>query len=93
MDAEGSVYVVSLTASLRAQVLEKTGKTKLGRALSGYDQREVAHYLAMIDDSEEHLTGLATQTGGRIFLPLKDEDLSTAYQAIAEELRSQYLIT
>ena len=47
----------------------------------------------MIDDSEAHLTGLATQTGGRIFLPLKDEDLSTAYQAIAEELRSQYLIT
>ena len=74
-------------------MLAKTGKTKLGRALSGYDQREVAHYLAMIDDSEAHLTGLATQTGGRIFLPLKDEDLSTAYQAIAEEVRSQYLIT
>lgn len=91
--AEASVYVVSLTANLRAQVLAKTGKTKLSRALSGYDQREVAHYLAMIDDSEERLTRLATQTGGRIFLPSKDEDLSTAYQAIAEELRSQYIIT
>jgi hypothetical protein len=57
--AEASIYVGNLTASLRAQVLAKAGKTKLSRTLSGYDQREVAHYLAMIDDSEAHLS--ATQ--------------------------------
>lgn len=91
--AEASVYVVSLTANLRAQLEEKTGGTKLRRLLSGYDQREVAHYLSLIDDSEKLLTNLAVQTGGRIFLPVKDEDLSTAYQAIAEELRAQYIIT
>jgi VWFA-related protein len=91
--AEASVYVVSLTANLRAQLEEKTGGTKLRKVFSGYDRREVARYLALIDDSEKLLTNLATQTGGRIFLPIKDEDLSTAYQAIAEELRTQYMIT
>jgi Ca-activated chloride channel family protein len=91
--AEASVYVVSLTANVRAQLEEKTGGTKLRRLFSGYDQREVAHYLALIDDAEKLLTNLATQTGGRIFLPIKDEDLSAAYQAISEELRTQYIIT
>lgn len=91
--AEASVYVVSLTANLRAQLEEKTGSTKLRKVFSGYDRREVSRYLALIDDSEKLLTNLATQTGGRIFLPMKDEDLSTAYQAIAEELRTQYIIT
>jgi Ca-activated chloride channel family protein len=90
---EASVYVVSLTANLRAQIEGKTGKTKIGRLFSGYDQREVARYLALIDESEKLLASLAAQTGGRIFLPIKDEDLSAAYQAIAEELRTQYIIT
>jgi Ca-activated chloride channel family protein len=91
--AEASVYVVSLTANLRAQLEDKTGRTKLRKVFSGYDRREVDRYLAAIDESEKLLTNLATQTGGRIFLPVKDEDLSTAYQAIAEELRTQYIIT
>lgn len=91
--AEASVYVVSLTANLRAQIEDKAGRTKLARLLSGYDSREVRHYLDMINESEKLLDGLASQTGGRIFLPVKDEDLATAYQAIAEELRTQYIIT
>ena len=91
--AEASVYVVSLTANLRTQLEDKTGGTKLRRLFSGYDQREVAHYLALIDESEKLLAKLADQTGGRIFLPIKDEDLSPAYQAIADELRTQYIIT
>jgi VWFA-related protein len=91
--SEASVYVVSLTASLREQLEERAGKSKLGRLFSGYDQREVAHYISMLDDSERLLGNLATQTGGRIFLPVKDEDLAPAYQAIADELRMQYIIT
>lgn len=91
--AEASVYVVSLTASLRAQLEAKTGGTKLSRLFSGYDRRELGQYLALLDDSERLLTGLAERTGGRIFLPARDEDLSAAYQSIAEELRTQYIIT
>lgn len=90
--AEASVYVVSLTATLREAIEKKTGGT-FKRLLSGYDPREVKKALAMIDEAEERLSGLATQTGGRLFLPRKEEDLLPAYKAIAEELRSQYIIT
>ena len=92
--AEASVYVVSLTASLRALIERQTGGGWLKRLLAGgYDPRLVARYKARIDEAERQLTGLATQTGGRIFLPLEKEDLSPAYSAIAEELRTQYIIT
>jgi VWFA-related protein len=88
-----TVYVVSLTASLRALLRAQTGG-KLGRILAGgYDPRQVARYNSQIDAAERLLTGLAEQTGGRIFLPIKEEDLSPAYSAIAEELRTQYIIT
>ncbi|HEV2916104.1 MAG TPA: VWA domain-containing protein [Pyrinomonadaceae bacterium] len=91
--AEATVYVVSLTASLRALLRERTGG-KLGRILaSGYDPRQVARYMSLIENAEKLLTGLAEQTGGRIFLPVKEEELAPAYSAIAEELRTQYIIT
>ncbi len=90
---DAGVYVVSLTASLRAELEKKTGKSKLSRMFSGYDPREIARYLGLIDESEKLLEELTARTGGRIFFPLKDEDLVPAYQAIAEELRTQYIIT
>jgi Ca-activated chloride channel family protein len=90
---DAGVYVVSLTASLRAELEKKTGKSKLSRMFSGYDTREVARFLGLLDQSEKSLEELAARTGGRVFFPLKDEDLVPAYQAIAEELRTQYIIT
>lgn len=91
--ADGSVYVVSLTAYLRAELEAKLGTKKIRRMFSGYDPKEVAYYLNLIDKSEKLLEELAVQTGGRMFLPIKDEELATAYGAIAEELRTQYIIT
>jgi Ca-activated chloride channel family protein len=91
--AEASVYVVSLTGMLREMILRRTGESSGQNLLRGYDPHVVGRYLRLIDESEKQLTSLATQTGGRIFLPLKDEDLSAAYRAIAEELRTQYIIT
>jgi Ca-activated chloride channel homolog len=90
---DAGVYVVSLTAFLRSQLEKKAGTSKIRRMFSGYDPREVARFLAMIDESEKLLEGLAARTGGRVFYPLKDDDLAPAYQAIAEELRTQYIIT
>jgi len=92
--AEATVYVVSLTASLRALVEKRTGGGGLSSILArGYDPRQVSRYLSLINGAEKLLTGLAEQTGGRIFLPIKDEELSPAYSAIALELRTQYIIT
>lgn len=87
-----SVYVVSLTASLREMIKSKTGG-HWARIFSGYDPKEVSRYLAVIDSAEKNLNDLAMHTGGRLFLPLKDAELKPAYQAIAEELRTQYIIT
>lgn len=91
--AEASVYVVSLTGMLREMIVRRAGGRARQTLLRGYDPKQVGRYLKLIDESEKQLTGLATQTGGRIFLPLKDEDLASAYRAIAEELRAQYIIT
>lgn len=90
---DATVYVVSLTASLRA-LLEDRKRGRLGRILAGgYDPRQVAQYLSLIESAEKLLTGLAEQTGGRIFLPIREEELTPAYDAVAEELRTQYIIT
>lgn len=92
--AEATVYVLSLTESLRALLRERTGAGGRWQILTrGYDPRQVARLISLIETAEKLLTELAEQTGGRIFLPLKDEDLSLAYNAIAEELRTQYIIT
>lgn len=39
------------------------------------------------------LSKLALRTGGQFFSPRKDEDLAGAFERIANELRSQYLLT
>lgn len=90
--AEATVYVVSLTASLRAEIAKKSGG-RWAKIFPVDDPRQVAKLLTLVDNAESLLTGLAAQTGGRIFLPVRDEDLETAYRAIAEELRTQYIIT
>lgn len=91
--SDTSVYVVSLTGMLREMITRKTGKSRTQTLLRGYDPSQIGRYLSLIDASEKQLTALAAQTGGRIFLPLRDEDLAAAYRAIAEELRAQYIIT
>lgn len=91
--AEASIYVVSLTGMLREMITRRAGLQGRQNLMRGYDPQVVRRYLKLIDDSEKQLTSIATQTGGRIILPLKDEDLAGAYRAIADELRAQYIIT
>jgi VWFA-related protein len=91
--AGATVYVLSLTQSLLAQMRERAGGSRWRILAKGYDPRQVARSISLVERAEKLLTGLAEQTGGRIFLPLKDDDLGLAYLAIAEELRTQYIIT
>ena len=48
--------------------------------------------LAQLEGSENYLLRIAEQTGGRVFLPESFDDLGNAYQQVADELRSQYVI-
>jgi Ca-activated chloride channel family protein len=92
--SEASVYVVSLTASMRRVAEQATGKGLKGMLLgSVYDPREIKRYLSTINKAEVLLEQLATDSGGRMFLPLETPDLGIAYEQIAEELRTQYIVT
>jgi VWFA-related protein len=48
--------------------------------------------LEQLDESERFLTKLSEETGGRIYLPASFDNLNDAYQQVADELRSQYVI-
>ena len=90
--AEASVYVVSLTASLREELNSRVGG-RFRAFLGGVSPSELSRYRAMIDEAEKHLIEIAEATGGRIFFPREMEDLIPAYAAISEELRTQYILT
>ncbi|MGH9841753.1 MAG: VWA domain-containing protein [Blastocatellia bacterium] len=48
--------------------------------------------LAQLEESERFLVKLSEETGGRIYLPDSFDTLGDAYQQVADELRSQYVI-
>lgn len=94
VEAEVATYVVSKTrieANKERADLEfyqKNGSSSLNRIrLDG-----IKLHLNALAESEQNLTRIAEETGGRIFLPERFEDLGVAYQQVAEELRSQYVI-
>jgi len=43
--------------------------------------------------AEYLMTDLSTRTGGRLFSPLKDEEMKDIYAQVARELKNQYIIT
>ena len=91
--AETSVYVVSLTGSIRAAINSQMTGGIRGLLAGGYDRRLLSQFLGEIDAAEANLERLSTDTGGRMFLPITNADLAPAYRAIADELRTQYIIT
>jgi len=91
--SEAALYVISLTGVLRHSVDAITGTSKKTQVARGIDPREVDRIQTIINNSEDSLDAMAEATGGRMFLPLKDDDLKDSLQAISEELRSQYIIT
>ena len=49
--------------------------------------------VARFEQAEKLMTELSTRTGGRIFSPLRDEDMKDVYGQVARELKNQYIIT
>lgn len=93
-EAEVATYVVSKTridANKEREELEfyqRNGSSSLNKIrLDG-----IKLHLKTLSESEQNLTRIAEETGGRIFLPERFDDLGAAYQQVAEELRSQYVI-
>ena len=56
--------------------------------------REEADFIELyFREKETSLSHLAEATGGRVFFPEKLEDLRSSYMQVAEELKSQYVLT
>jgi Ca-activated chloride channel homolog len=75
---------------------DNQSQVSLAKAIQMAQQAEVVIYAISTDDSGLVMRGdgvlqqLASATGGRAFFPNKASDVSKAFEAVEEELRSQY---
>jgi VWFA-related protein len=92
---EAATYVVSETEA-QARALRRNTKGAAGffnRILAGGYRGQIEQYLSMLEQAERELTTLAEATGGQIYLPVEERDLRRAYAEVAEELKTQYIIS
>ena len=85
---DASVYIVSISRLLADRFAE------FGRT-NGIPMQERAKFRTLSERlrrSEERLEYLAGQSGGRVVYPKRYGDLGSAYDEIANEIRSRYLI-
>jgi Ca-activated chloride channel family protein len=83
------VYVVSKARMF----IEEADKYRHGvnRVLGGGSM--VDRYISEMEKAERIMTDLATRTGGQILSPMKDDETKDVYARVAQELKSQYVIT
>ena len=79
---------------------DTSSRASLDEAIDIAIKTETVIYVIGVGDSSiaggvnrRTLSKLALETGGQFFSPKKDEDLGGAFDRIADELRSQYLVT
>ena len=93
LEAETPIYAVSKTAIQRST--EQREMESYGNPVSPANRIRADGLklsLATLEQSEQWLTKLTAETGGRLFLPRSFDELSAVYQQVADELRSQYVI-
>ena len=95
VEEETAVYVVSKTRIQGQSDREKLAFYQKEMSSSSANQLRIEGLkmsLAELEKSELNLMRITEETGGRIFLPETFDDLGSAYQQVADELRSQYVI-
>lgn len=93
VEEEAPVYVLSKTriqSNLEQEQLQYYRQSP--SALNQLKIDGIRLTLTELEASERNLTRLAAETGGRIFLPDRFDQLDAVYQQVADELRSQYVI-
>lgn len=93
VEEESPVYVLSKTriqSNLEQEQLRFYSQSK--SALNQLKIDGIRLTLTELEASERNLTRLAEETGGRLFLPDRFDQLDAVYQQVADELRSQYVI-
>jgi VWFA-related protein len=87
--ADTSVYIVSKAEALIAKARPYAGLvgTVAGTA-------PTARYaIERLREAQERMGMLADRYGGRMYTPMKDDDLASAYGQVAEELGQQYVLS
>lgn len=93
VEEEVPVYVLSKTRIQSNHELEQLQfYERSNRSLNAVRIEGIRLTLSELEASERNLARLAAETGGRIFLPDRFDQLDEVYQQVADELRSQYLI-
>jgi VWFA-related protein len=96
LESQIAVYVISNTeisrAAKKAQLDSLTGDSDTVARFNQLRIDDLREGLRVLDDSERRLTQIAALTGGRIYKPSSFNALDSAYQEVADELRSQYAI-
>jgi Ca-activated chloride channel family protein len=84
------VYVISKARAFIEEIKSQSGG-KLGRIFGTGSQ--AGFYIARFAEAERLMTDLSTRTGGRIYSPLRDNELKDMYGQVANELKNQYILT
>jgi Ca-activated chloride channel family protein len=90
LDRTGAtVYVVSEAQALIERARPYAG---VGGVIQGTAPR-ARYAILTLEAAQEKMRRLADRYGGRLFAPIEDADLGTAYDDVAAELKRQYVIT
>lgn len=85
------VYVIS---KARAFINELNRYRSRGaRVFAGGNAQMADMMVSRFERAEQLMTDLCARTGGRIFSPLRDEDMKDVYDQVARELKNQYILT
>lgn len=85
------VYVISKAREFINELSKYRSKTS--RVLGGRNAQIADIMVPRFEHAEELMTRLSTLTGGRIFSPLEDKEMTDVYAQVAHELKNQYIIT
>jgi Ca-activated chloride channel family protein len=81
------VYVVS---KARAIIEMYRPRGTLDRVFGG---SAAGILVSRLEQAEQLMTALAGRTGGRLFSPMRDDDMKNVYAQVARELKNQYILT
>lgn len=84
------VYVVSKARAFITEINSQYGG-KVGRIFGTANGAQRA--VARLERAERTMTDLSNRTGGKIFSPLRDDEMKDVYAQVARELKNQYIIT
>lgn len=93
IESDISLYIVSRTRLVQPKIEQSKRVDFLNQVMRNVLHEDKDFIDLYFREKEISLSHLAEATGGRVFFPEKLEDLKSSYMRVAEELKSQYVLT